>query len=933
MKRIVIGIALIFLVFGMAYSVKHIKEESEVPLVDSIFEPLSFDITGSNSELVMPPSSIYLSGTNSVSFSNNKYTFTYSESGNVKTSYVIDVSNNDVSQGALVIKENVSNSFPVYYAGPTYRKLDNSILSVKSFADQVNVTFTHSLNSDEVVLNYNETFGSVNLGKEYIIKISGKSLIINVSGSNSINSSKSNYESFVMGYVNNGTNYQDVEIPYMEYSPITYFENNGAGYFTSTYFDYALSHSNKAVSEVQLSSGNNYTNSYTSKYTSGVNNRFPKLGEVIYVTVSDDIQDLLIQINSTPSDYRADLNDRVTFDWWRDTSSFTFLSGSNNFQKLNTLKNNLYNYGMKNLILDIHDWQKYGFDCGLPTHYPAKSSLGSSSDVVNLVSDSKSKGYLINLHENYIDMYNNSDYFNVSDLALAASGSYSTAWYNSVCTGAEQSSKLRVDRSAYYSDLESTQIKQNYGTNSGYLDVSTSNLLWNMIDYSENSLSFTNKEVYQNILSLNDKMHEIYQGPLFGEGRKIAYGSDRIQSGNLGVDGTEGEIVGGNIAFIIPDYELKYVKPVMVNQGMGYHSRWANGAEYGNYPTNLTPTNFDFDGYRMHQIAYGHTGFISDTSFPYMGIEEFTKYAVKEYYYFKEFQEEYLSSEINSIEYYTGSDFVDLSEAISLGVDFNHSRIKMTYNNGLVVFTNGATSTWNVSLNDHNYYLPEDGWVAENTNDNFIVYSALVDSNGLPDSNGHRVDYIGTNNYILADGRGNNTYFGQEYHGSNVTFDKLIVIKPNSWFIYESDGYLLNTVCVSGDGCNDSSGQTECSGTCDYSTPIEIYSTETQSSSSSSSSSSGGGSSGGGGGGGVFTIPSNSSNLNSSIEMNYGSTENGTIFEPKNEMPAETKKSKTSVLGIVLLVIFTLGIIVTSVIFYLRRRAENNLESLVYSNN
>jgi hypothetical protein len=51
-----------------------------------------------------------------------------------------------------------------------------------------------------------------------------------------------------------------------------------------------------------------------------------------------------------------------------------------------------------------HDWQKWGYDQGLPDHYPAMAIYGGSEGILQLFAAAKENDHLIGLHENYVGL-------------------------------------------------------------------------------------------------------------------------------------------------------------------------------------------------------------------------------------------------------------------------------------------------------------------------------------------------------------------------------------------------------------------------------------------------------------------------------------------------------------------------------------------------
>ncbi len=205
------------------------------------------------------------------------------------------------------------------------------------------------------------------------------------------------------------------------------------------------------------------------------------------------------------------------------------------------------------------------------------------------------------------------------------------------------------------------------------------------------------------------------------------------------------------------------------------------------------------DKYRATTIAFGHTGFVDDIFMFTQGsqatVSEILNYVTKEYYIFSKMQELYLGSDIESIIYYKNNQPMDTSTILK---SFNSQteqdtyfrdfvKLKNAYSNGLEVYVNRHVSeNWQINVNGGDHYLPPNGWLAHHPASGLLVYSALVDVNGNPSPTGHRVDYVGSDEYIMVNGRGVQTSFGQDYFGNEINSTYLTVIKPNGWKLSET---------------------------------------------------------------------------------------------------------------------------------------------------
>lgn len=740
-----------------------------------MFAMLGFVLPGGTaSGFSLAPAGAGLEGENKVFYSGKRYVFEYREAGVLHVRY--EIKKKAVRRGVLEIYETVHGFYPMAHGGTRYRNVDGSLLAPSQFADRVKkISFRHSLYSDGVRFEYTEKMkkGLVTQ-KRYDITMRGKTLIIHAYAVLPRDSAFGNYAGFVFDRSERAVNAREVPIPYLEMAPVTAVTAEGAApFFYSTYIDPWWSNANGEIikSGFAAFSSDSVWNSTETLYVPTVGGGVPPFDETAYITVSGDVRDVMARPEGAPSPYRVDLNDRVVLDMWGVESS-PFALGK---QTVVTLKQV---FGMDRLAVIYHFWQTGGYDCSLPLHVPARAEWGGDAGLRDLVDTAKGFDYLFALHENYYDMYPG-PLWDLSDLALDADGSWSEAWYNKWCA-TPQAYQIAPDRMKKYAAAQSPEIKRLYGTNAAYLDVTTVSKPNIFVDYfrAPDRKGGTFKEVLELLVDLDLHQQSTYQGPLFGEGRFECSSLVLLQAGP--VDGVEGEICNKDSAPVIPDFVLRYLKPLRVDQGMGYHGRWV-GERDAPQRDDLDIRSFDWDKYRATAIAFGRAGFMGTVNFVNSS-EDFYRYWVREYYTFRALQERYLSSSVRDILYRAPDGaFTDLAGAVRAGVDFYNAQLLLTYENGLTVYVNRHQSEiWAVNVGGMTYYLPPNGWLAY-APDGFLQASHLVDASGAPNPNGHRVDYVFSSHYIFADGRGETTQFGVDYAGQPVVTAGIRVVKPDGW--------------------------------------------------------------------------------------------------------------------------------------------------------
>ena len=93
---------------------------------------------------------------------------------------------------------------------------------------------------------------------------------------------------------------------------------------------------------------------------------------------------------------------------------------------------------MKRMSITVHFWQQFGFDRQLPSHFPANEGSGGSERMKALIDSAKARGHLISLHENYVDMYDDSPLYNLTQLVVPKT----PGWFNSYTNKQAYISKL-----------------------------------------------------------------------------------------------------------------------------------------------------------------------------------------------------------------------------------------------------------------------------------------------------------------------------------------------------------------------------------------------------------------------------------------------------------------------------------------------------------
>lgn len=134
--------------------------------------------------------------------------------------------------------------------------------------------------------------------------------------------------------------------------------------------------------------------------------------EVIYLTVSRYLAEVLPQIAHPPSPYRSALAGKVLVDLWTEDP----------FADSQALIEALQQRGVSDLLVVRHAWQRCGYDDCYPSVLPAREAWGGDAGLRALSEAARRAGYRFAVHENYSDIYPNADLWAPEWAALDEAG-------------------------------------------------------------------------------------------------------------------------------------------------------------------------------------------------------------------------------------------------------------------------------------------------------------------------------------------------------------------------------------------------------------------------------------------------------------------------------------------------------------------------------
>lgn len=682
------------------------------------------------------------------------YTAVFSATdGSDSTVYYIDLSRTNVKKGILEIITAHNGGDPtlvVAGAGTGYRKLNGSVISPSQLAGAANVSMNVSFSGGHLYLDYTDVYEGVTNQKRYDIFLDGKSLCVHVTSPSE--RGKGGYAYFTTGSAENLSSPQIDSVIYAEDVSITKIDRS---YFVSAYVDKAKSFATK-VTNSPARYASSTVHGMLAEYELNSASKTNPLNEIFYVTVSDDALDCVYENNAEASEYYDYLAKYVVYDSW----------GTGKYiARANTVDYLAAHFGLKDMILVDHRWQRDTLDQSNPVFYPASTEYGDSKTFKAYLDKIRDVGWQICLHEDYwfFDETPTNQYWNASDrdsrIAKNPDGSYRAGWADGWA--------IKSNDMAHYAEIESELIADDYKPEASFLDVNggVDPLFMHQLTYDANSSTArTMAQVVADNVNLFKTVRDIMGGPIISEGAQGERSFGSCYAGYL--ESGSREITGNSECRIMPDYELKHIRTKMVNEGMGPPQRFQTSFEqYGE--------DFDYDKYNATAIAYGHTGFIGDVHMSTFDEAQM----VNAYYMFRALQEQYLDPDVSveQITYYTESGKkLDLNAAMLAGYDFTASRLYICYSNGLEIYLNFSDEEWTVRLNGHTYVLDQNGFAAENPNLHFIEYSCLVE--------GERADFCSCDQYIYANPRDSYLDFG-----SGLMVDGIYINKADGFYFYESE--------------------------------------------------------------------------------------------------------------------------------------------------
>lgn len=373
-----------------------------------------------------------------------------------------------------------------------------------------------------------------------------------------------------------------------------------------------------------------------------------------------------------------------------------------------------------------------------------------------------------------------SQYNVLNDFARQANGTINVAIQN------PQLRLYGVAASAMHSQREHNLMQSDYGLSMGYVDVQTYSSPSGGADGQHLDLMATSpqpktlKDGVREQKRWFDDARRVLGGPLLGEGSIGTKPSNlewiwagyvdsvqRVINTGAGMDAPmipAGDPRAVTNWPVIPEYELRIPRAVAAHHGNGFYDRFFgphDGAGFvvANGDPIFPLTEAALDRYRAYEITYGHTPYFMANG-PGDGVGNLLLLPdmIKEHYLVNELSRRYYEQNLQEIRYqWTGQlrTFEEILAQTGTTDSFRDPRIQITYDS-LVVYVNHSATNWPVAHPTlGTFSLPQDGWLAWDTADAFLAFSATAP--GLA----QRIDYcLAPGRWEMFDGRGSVLGYG-----------------------------------------------------------------------------------------------------------------------------------------------------------------------------
>jgi len=471
---------------------------------------------------------------------------------------------------------------PSHYGGPRF-VVDGRDIPIW---DTEPAQFTHTarlIDQTRLQVDWRAQFGQTVIDYTYSLAIQGKTLRLEVSSfSRAIGA-------FTLDRSEQTPNARIIQIPYLPWTNVLLYRRH----FISAFFDWERTNASRLEPMNDAISGQSVAFAQTAWYLPNTAGARHPLQEVIYLTVSDQLAEVLPGAPAVTSPYAASLAGQALLDLWAERS----------FAEDAGLIRALAQRGIPNLIVVRHNWQRCGFDDCYPSVLPANPRWGGDAGLIELSEAARQAGYRFALHENYVDLYPNAEDYAPEWVALQSDGAPAPAWFNR--TTGVQSVLLSPRLSPQVAARFAPQIHRRYSTSGVYLDVSTAVNPSEKVDYNAaipgNAQLRTALDAYRQLLR---DVRQAHRGPVIGEGGHHSLYIGAVDA--VVAEDSARQTPGAQIPPIV-HFDLLRLHPHLARFGVGFYPWYF--AQDGQ-PKWTAYTDEEYYRYMAGEIAFCHGAYI-----------------------------------------------------------------------------------------------------------------------------------------------------------------------------------------------------------------------------------------------------------------------------------------------------------------------------------
>ncbi|MEQ8768848.1 MAG: hypothetical protein RL885_33390 [Planctomycetota bacterium] len=670
--------------------------------------------------------------------------------------------------GYLDIEHVPSGLHPVSSTGPSYFDESGQRVDGASLKNHIRLLEHYPASSRSVRAVFETEISGQKLPWELTLRIAGRTMVARTRALEPVAGGTRNFGGYFLGASRRGDWQDHFFMPLVQY-PILFRERGERTYFATRYLDLTRSSATRLFQNVCPQPAECFGTADIEWTTSG--QVLAPLDETLYVTVSESVMDVIERSVASPSQYYDELRNKLpleTFVMFNDLSRLypqqLRIAYGDRYGAAKQMLDDFLYLGMKEV---------YGiWQLGWAFPYTPFPELDLTQDqearLFDLLRYCDDKGIRFAPGWPVTYVAEDSYYYHPQNPALAfdSDGNPKVQFVDPI-TGVKHYA-VTYPGQVFYVEKEILPLKTGCPSlNSYFIDSDFKQAYDFKISSDTTRLGArTMAESIQQGRGFAKYLRKLIDGPLFAEGYG---GGNSGESGNtfeyIGyIDGQERELPGAQHADIIPHFALHETGPLVANRGP-YLSRF-----YSTGGNEVPFDQIDYDRYFAVLLAFNLAqqplwagASVFDSNQVPLTLEQVYWRAANTYYRSQQLQAEYKASRVDKILYWAESRWMKLEEALVLpSFNFRFPRLLITYENGLVLIVNLGKFDWTASVPVHfgpvqgSIELPPSGYIAfrfgDGADPEHLAYSGNIQ--------GHRVDYLQSDSYVYANGRGVPTDFG-----------------------------------------------------------------------------------------------------------------------------------------------------------------------------